>query len=194
MKPCKKCGCTERTSSRACKDCASKKTAEYYLKNKEKIAAYHAALHKSKKANPIYMLRLAEKAAAYREAYPHKSKKQNARRRADNPELSRQQSREWFANNPHKRVIYEQNRRAKKRASGGKLSAGLTEKLFSLQRGRCACCSISLGSNFHHDHIIPLALNGVHEDLNIQLLCPTCNQSKHSKHPVDFMQERGFLL
>lgn len=44
------------------------------------------------------------------------------------------------------------------------------------------------------DHIMPLALGGTNTDDNIQLLCPTCNRSKHAKHPVDFMQQRGFLL
>jgi len=28
----------------------------------------------------------------------------------------------------------------------------------------------------------------------MQLLNAICNLQKHAKHPVDFMQERGFLL
>lgn len=44
------------------------------------------------------------------------------------------------------------------------------------------------------DHIVPLALGGSNTDGNIQLLRATCNQQKHAKHPVVFMQERGFLL
>jgi hypothetical protein len=30
--------------------------------------------------------------------------------------------------------------------------------------------------------------------LNVQLLCPPCNLKKHAKDPIQFMQERGFLL
>lgn len=91
------------------------------------------------------------------------------------------------------RVIYH-NRRAKKRANGGVLSKGLAEKLFKLQRGKCACCGLSLGNNYHMDHIIPIALGGPNTDDNIQLLRQRCNNQKNAKHPIDFMQERGFLL
>jgi len=41
---------------------------------------------------------------------------------------------------------------------------------------------------------MPLALGGANADDNIQLLRSTCNQQKHAKHPVDFMQQKGFLL
>jgi 5-methylcytosine-specific restriction endonuclease McrA len=44
------------------------------------------------------------------------------------------------------------------------------------------------------DHIIPLALGGTNTDDNIQLLRAKCNKQKGAKHPIDFMQQRGFLL
>lgn len=44
------------------------------------------------------------------------------------------------------------------------------------------------------DHIMPMDLGGSNDASNLQLLCQSCNSSKHAKHPVDFMQERGFLL
>lgn len=46
----------------------------------------------------------------------------------------------------------------------------------------------------HLDHIVPVAMGGPNIDENIQLLRQRCNNQKHSKHPVDFMQQRGFLL
>lgn len=73
-------------------------------------------------------------------------------------------------------------------------SKGLAERLFRLQRGKCACCKKPLGSDYHLDHIMPLALGGVNEDSNIQLLRAKCNMQKHTVHPVEFMQQRGFLL
>lgn len=36
--------------------------------------------------------------------------------------------------------------------------------------------------------------DGSNTDDNIQLLCKTCNLSKGAKHPIDFMQSKGFLL
>ena len=41
---------------------------------------------------------------------------------------------------------------------------------------------------------MPIALGGKNVDDNVQLLCAACNLSKQAKHPVDFMQQRGFLL
>lgn len=35
---------------------------------------------------------------------------------------------------------------------------------------------------------------GTNTDDNIQLLRKLCNLQKSAKHPVDFMQQRGFLL
>lgn len=100
----------------------------------------------------------------------------------------------WRAANPEAGRIYGLNRRARKRKNGGILSAGLADKLFILQKGKCPCCGILLGKNYHMDHIIPLSRGGPNSDDNIQLLRQRCNNQKHAKHPVDFMQERGFLL
>ena len=96
--------------------------------------------------------------------------------------------------NPEAGRLIRANRRARKLAAGGKLSKGLSAKLFKLQRGKCACCKLPLGDNYHLDHIMPLALGGSNTDDNIQLLRQICNNQKHAKHPVDFMQERGLLL
>lgn len=171
------------------------RSRQRYIENKERIAKYHAERHQRLSADPEYRRKQAEKAAAYRAANPDATKRQNARRRAANPELARQQSREWFAANPDKRAIYEQNRRAKKRENGGRLSPGLKGRLYLSQRGACACCrQLFVEGDLHMDHIMPLSKGGAHADANMQLLCQPCNQSKYAKHPVDFMQERGYLL
>lgn len=100
----------------------------------------------------------------------------------------------WQRANPEKRRIHHQNRRARKRDAGGKLSSGLAEKLYQLQKGKCVCCGEPLGKDYQLDHIMPLALGGSNDDDNIQLLRSQCNNFKRAKHPIDFMQYRGFLL
>ena len=147
------------------------RSAAYHVENREKIKARKAAWHAANKE------KLTAKHADYRAANREQIKTSNAAYQAANPEARR---------------IYSHNRRA--RESGGRLSKGLAEKLFKAQKGKCACCGLPLGDDYHLDHIMPLALGGTNTDDNIQLLRQQCNNQKSSKHPIAFMQSRGFLL
>lgn len=100
----------------------------------------------------------------------------------------------WNAAHPDERRGLTQNRRAKLKEIGGVLSKGLAKKLLTLQRGKCACCGLPLGDDYHMDHVMPLSLGGLNIDENVQLLRQRCNNQKSAKHPIDFMQSRGFLL
>lgn len=131
---------------------------------------------------------------AYRAANPEKTKARDAAYRAAHPEKQRANRVAWRAANPEATRIFNQNYQAKKRANGGTLSGGLSAKLFKLQKGKCACCGQPLGTKYHLDHIMPIALGGSNTDDNMQLLRQRCNSQKSAKHPVDFMQQRGFLL
>lgn len=74
------------------------------------------------------------------------------------------------------------------------LPNGTINKIGELQSWRCACCGVSIKKNRHVDHIVPLKRGGSHSASNIQLLCPQCNLSKAAKDPIEFMQQRGFLI
>lgn len=181
MKQCPKCGETKPTTefnkhaSRSdglqyqCKACCE----EYRASNSDKAKASFEAWKSSNRD------KMKAYSAAYYAANPDKCKAANAAWRAVNPESNR---------------IVQQNRRARQRSNGGRLSPGLAAKLFKLQRGKCACCHVSIKDGNHLDHRIPVALGGPNEDWNMQLLCGPCNLSKAAKHPVDFMQSRGYLL
>lgn len=133
--------------------------------------------------------------AAWSKANPERKKAKNAKWYADNPERMKELKANWQADNPEARRVSRQNRRARKRDGGGKLSNGLPDRLIKLQRGKCACgCKQPLGDDYHLDHIMPIALGGTNTDDNMQLLRATCNLQKSAKHPVDFMQQKGFLL
>lgn len=149
------------------------KKAAYYQANKEKKRAYNAARYpeikeRMKITGGIYYLKNKEKVAEY--------------------------GANWKKENQSRVRIHNLNRRSRRQEVGGKLSIGLSEKLFKLQKGKCPCCREPLGDRYHMDHIVPLALGGSNTDENMQLLRSTCNQKKHVKHPVQFMQERGYLL
>jgi len=142
----------------------------WYLKNKERVIA---AARQWEKENPERKKASREKCIENKRAF----------------------DRAYRLNNPETMRVHSQNRKARKRSSGGRLSVGIVKKLIALQKGKCASCKEMLAKTGHHvDHIIPLAIGGEHSDSNVQLLCPTCNMSKGAKHPVDFMQSRGFLL
>lgn len=83
---------------------------------------------------------------------------------------------------------------ARRAKTKNKLDAEFLKKLCELQKWRCACCGTSIRQAKHLDHIVPLSKGGQHDKLNVQFLCPPCNMKKHSKDPVDFMREQGFLL
>lgn len=144
-----------------------------------------------RQANPEYARQYS---AEYRLKYPERVKASAYAWRQRNAEKVRQALLAYKAKNPDANRIQVSNRRAKVRQNGGKLSRDLTAKLYKLQKGLCPCCRQPLGKVYHLDHIIPLALGGPNTDENMQLLRATCNQQKHAKHPVDFMQSKGFLL
>lgn len=187
-----------------CKQCALIDAAAYRSENPDKFkksqAAYRASHREESRArNAAWYAenrdkKLARDAVRHREN-PSKKIETSAAWRAANKERCRTNLAEWHKANPEYHRIAEQNRRARKRANGGQLSPGLAEKLFKLQRGKCAGgCGKSLADGYNLDHRMPVARGGTNTDDNIQLLCPSCNRAKHAKHPVDFMQQRGFLL
>lgn len=144
--------------------------------NKDIQRAYFKERYAKEKAAGVRSSPAAKtRAARY---YDNNKARIGARHRAykkANPEIVRNQSR-------------------KRRAlAGGSLSADIESRLFKQQRGRCANCTEKL-ERFDLDHIVPLSRGGRNEDLNAQLLCPTCNRRKHAKDPIAFAQEQGRLL
>lgn len=172
----------------ACKECSVAFHRRWMESNPEKAKVYSATYRSSN--SDIAQART----AAWRAANPGKGRATDAAWRAANPEKKRLSRASWRANHPEAARIHHQNRRARKKAAPGKLSKGLSAKLFKLQKGKCPCCKQPLGDDCHLDHIIPLALGGTNTDDNMQLLRAKCNLQKHAKHPVDFMRQRGFLL
>lgn len=156
-----------------CKACMKIASAAYRAANSDKEKARHAKWYAENRD------KVKASAAKWRSVNPDKVKEQNAK---------------WHAENPEARRIHEHNRRARKIEAGGSLSAGLADRLFDLQRGKCACCGKPLGKTYHMDHIMPLSLGGTNDGDNIQLLRAKCNLQKNAKHPIDFMQSRGYLL
>lgn len=200
-KKCKTCG--SDYSGNRCIACKLAYTARWREKNKDRIHEYSVQYYKNnadhilekkkneREENPLEHRQRTKK---WRDSNPLKNKEVAARSHANNKEKNNKRSINYRLANLDRYRAYAHNRRALIKLSGGKLSPEIASKILALQKGRCACCGEPLGSDYHLDHIMPLALGGTNTDDNIQLLRSTCNRQKYAKHPVDFMQQRGFLL
>jgi len=167
-----------------CKVCNNELNKAYREANPEKNKARYIANSEN----------VIAQSKAWKAANQDRAKANNKAWYAANKEKVKASSKAWEKANPEACRIINHNRNARKRLNGGALSKGLSAKLFNLQRGLCPCCNQPLGDNYHMDHIMPISKGGKNEDWNIQLLRATCNNQKHAKDPIDFMQSRGFLL
>lgn len=158
----------------------------YYLANREKM------LQRAKDwalANPE---RTKQRVSAWHQENPDKVSAIKDRYREKNKDTLNAKHSARKKANPERGRIDAHNRR---RAKVGKLSSGIINRLMELQGGKCPICKSSLKEvQPHLDHIMPIALGGLNVDNNVQLLCKPCNLHKSKKHPVDFMQSKGFLL
>lgn len=184
---------------KTCKKCGEAKPLSGYAKGKKNADGHKpVCLACDRIYQAKYRLENAEKRKALQDSWRLQNLDRQRQYKQDwyltNKERVVKKHNDWRAKNPSSLVVYSENRRARKRLVGGKLTSGLSLKLFALQKGKCACCKKPLGSDYHMDHIMPLALGGTNTDDNIQLLRAVCNRQKRAKHPVDFMRERGFLL
>lgn len=123
-----------------------------------------------------------ERALEYRRRY-----------RAEKPDLVREQLRRWRAENKEYVSVLQRCKSARRKSAPGTYSPADIRRLLASQRGLCVYCRNKL-SDYHIDHIKPIALGGDSFPANLQLLCPFCNMSKGAKDPVVFARSRGLLL
>jgi len=203
MKFCKNCGTeTERNAGGICKICRKASIKKYYETSKEKVLAGNKKWRDANKERFAEMVknwgienkdRQKAKAREYAQSHREQMNAKSRAFKARNPEKTLEQAAKWRKANPEKRRVAQHNRRARL-MSGGRLSSNIIQVLHSNQKGKCPCCGLPLGNDFHLDHIMPLALGGKNVNSNVQLLRAECNMQKHTSDPIDFMQQRGFLL
>jgi 5-methylcytosine-specific restriction endonuclease McrA len=194
-----------------------KKKKDYYLQNAEHIKAKSAAnFEKNKERRLQYSkaryLAKKDEIQVYKQEYYVKNLplirqqrleywKQNRDRlneaqreyKQANPDRVREIRREWNRKNPEAVRTHDNKKRAMRLRAPGKFTKDDVKKLLALQKYTCVICRSKL-TKYHVDHKIPLARGGSNDPENLQILCPPCNQSKGAKDPIEFMQQRGFLL
>jgi 5-methylcytosine-specific restriction endonuclease McrA len=163
-----------------CKPCNVKRAAVWASKNKEK----------RKIITEKYRLANQEKCKEAVKRSQLKNPTRITKWVAENKEKISQYKKHWRQNNKEYFVADKHRRRG----ASGMFTAEQIKKLFELQKGKCVCCRKDITDGFHRDHITPITKGGSNDISNIQLLCANCNKSKSAKHPIDFMQSRGYLL
>jgi 5-methylcytosine-specific restriction endonuclease McrA len=161
---------------------------DWRAKNRVHVAKYNAGYMRTYKSRDP--ARWKAYGAQYRAEHGPRLRERARSRHARNKEQLNAVSRQWYYANRPRAKENAHTRRARVRGNGGRLSYGITKKLYMKQEGRCACCGESLTDGYHLDHIMPIALGGTNTDDNVQLLTPRCNLQKGAKHPDTFMRTR----
>lgn len=170
------------------KERTSERIKRWNAENKERVAANAKAYYAANK----------EKIDAYRNDWLEKNREHHRSLtkawREDNRELFNAQIREWKKANPELVRKYDRDRRVKRRNADGDHTVADIKNLLGLQKNKCAVCRTSISEGYHVDHIVAIVNGGTNDKYNLQLLCAPCNLSKNRKDPIDFMQQKGFLL
>lgn len=213
VKPCIKCGATDRYKSGRCKPCQRKANRKWYAANKERHiengrqwAARNPERRREidrryKKANTEKLRQRARerywadpekgREIGRRWAAAHRGKHNaNSRRwRMEHPGKAKKAVRRWLEANPGKMREFNQNRRARLSEADGTVSDYEWQAIVRHYGGRCLCCG-NKEADLTMDHIIPLARGGVHKASNIQPLCLSCNSKKGTK-VIDYRPDTG---
>lgn len=101
---------------------------------------------------------------------------------------------EWKKANPARQSAYYSRRKAAKLSCEDSFTHEDVLHRLKWQKNKCAICRSKLTNGYHVDHINPLSRGGSNGARNIQILCQSCNCSKHAKDPIDYMRSLGFML
>ena len=201
IRPCVKCGASERYSTGVCKPCQKAASKSWHGRNIAKSNAKDLTWYANNtsqananstawgKANP-------EKLKAYR-GTPAAKAAASASARAwqnANPEKFKALGDAYRAANRYDLRIYGQNARAKELGVTGQLSDGLIDRRLIEQQGTCPCCNETLGEDFQMDHIVSLYNGGLNVDDNVHLLKTHCNLTKGTKNFDVFMQTKASFV
>jgi len=167
----------------------------YYLANRERILQRNRDW---REANPGYFKayyqanreHLDPMNMAWTAEHPEWKKQYDREYRLKNKERERERIRAWETANPERKATRERNRNARKRAAGGFHTVEDIETIYAVQRGHCFWCDAEVGDNYHVDHLVPVVAGGSNGPENLVIACPMCNQRKHSRDPLEFLEER----
>ena len=172
-KPCKRGHIVERnTLDGSCTECAKEKYKRWAATN-------------------IDRRRVNEK--RWRDKNPDYIRAKNKRYKTEHAERLRPinlaRALKWAKDNPDKKRIHSQIRRARKNGAEGSHTYDELIALLAQQDFKCIGCQEYLAENRTIDHVIPLSKAGSNWINNLQWLCKSCNSKKHNRSQEQFLAE-----
>jgi len=166
-----------------CSDCGEAKLLEDFYKRADCLFGRDSVCKPCKSKQTV----------EYRRKDPERNEKDRAYR-AKNPEKRREAERRYAEKYPEKVKAKKRaghiRRKKRVKANGGSFKGTELLGLMAKQNGLCVVCEIDVSTDYHVDHIIPVAKGGTNNIENIQILCPACNMAKGSKDFEVFLAER----
>ena len=152
-----------------CKKCAKKRSADYYLKNAERIKANTDKYHKENLAKYV------EYSNRYAERNPEKRREQRKRAYARYAKTER-----------GKMIIKLHNEVYSRSAKLGDLTAAQWQSILELFDFKCAYCGSK--DKLSMEHLLPVSKGGALTKANIIVACQHCNSSRGNKDLQDWLQ------
>lgn len=183
--PCKYGHTPERYPSGACVECTRLRGREHD-KTSARKAQKNRRRRERRQTDPAYVERL-----------NLQQRDQLRRRRERDPEFRTNriaELRRWKLENPKQHRISKRLHRQRQRGAEGRYIQEDLDRIFRLQRGRCAYCRHRLKA-YEVDHIVPLCRGGSNWPHNLQLTCVAgCNQDKGALDALEYARSLGRLV
>jgi 5-methylcytosine-specific restriction endonuclease McrA len=150
-----------------CTVCLQTKALKEFAKDRCTKSGYGT---RCKECNRLHSLK-------WRKENPTKARESGRLYRARNPDQPKNQIKNWVSNNRQRVNDYHLARRAKKRNQW--VEDVDRQVVFERDHGICGICKDAVDpDNWQLDHIVPIAMSGVHSYENTQVSHPFCNRSK----------------
>lgn len=146
-----------------------KRKHDYHAKNREKLNKQHRK----------YRLNHLKEEKERHYNYYSKHKENIHKYYSEHQEIMNEKNRNYRIENPEYFRITSQNRRARISKNGGNITAQDWYNILEQSGHKCLKCGSI--EKLTLDHIIPIAKNGRNDKNNAQVLCKSCNSSKHTK-------------
>lgn len=162
--------------------CKNRHVSERYAANGGCIGChrekYNADKEEKLSKNKAWYAANSEKARAYSRSWYQ-----------NNLEAAKSYRRSWYILNPEAARAYRRNRDAREKLAEGRHTSADIQRIGDAQGWRCFWCDDPTADKYHVDHLVPLARGGTNWPDNLCIACPTCNQRKHAKDPLEFIEE-----